>query len=84
MHGNFKTKMNRQDYQKAVAKTSSKFSWACSQHNVPEVGRLASVLRCRYGLTHAQIVNASGQLPTDCDEMLYLSEVNSDLNCYGY
>jgi hypothetical protein len=76
--------MNKQDYQKAVGKTSSEFSWACSQHNLPEVGRLAQKLRCRYGLTYAQIVHASGVLPTDCDEMLYLSEADSDSNHYGY
>ena len=88
-HGNFFI-MNREQYLNEVAKTSRSLSWACTNYmagktrgTIEEVGRLQNKLRCRYGLTYAQIVEASGLLAADFDEILYLAETDSELVRYG-
>ena len=82
--------MTREEYLKQVEKTSRSLQWACQNYwsgagrtNIEEVGRLQNKLRCRYGLTYAQIAKASGLPEADFDEILYLSEAVSDLVSYG-
>ena len=82
--------MNREEYLKQVAETSRSLNWACSNYwhgktrtNIEEVGRLQNKLRCRYGLTYAQIVKASGLPEADFDEILYLAETDSEMVRYG-
>ena len=82
--------MTRKEYLKQVEKTSRSLQWACQNYwsgagrtNIDEVGRLQNKLRCRYGLTHAQIVKASGLLEADFDEIVYLSETDSEFVKYG-
>tara|TARA_R100000306_G_C4296316_1_gene102779 strand:+ start:285 stop:560 length:276 start_codon:yes stop_codon:yes gene_type:complete len=89
MHGNFFI-MNREEYLKQVAETSRSLSWACTNYmvgktrgTIEEVGRLQNKLRCRYGLTYAQILKASGLPEADFDEILYLAETDSEFVRYG-
>jgi hypothetical protein len=82
--------MTRAEYLKQVEETSRSLQWACQNYwsrtgrtNIEEIGRLQNKLRCRYGLTYAQIAKASGLPEADFDEILYLSETVSDLVSYG-
>jgi len=82
--------MTRAEYLKQVEETSRSLQWACQNYwsrtgrtNIEEIGRLQNKLRCRYGLTYAQIVKASGLPEADFDEILYLSETVSEFVSYG-
>ena len=82
--------MTHAEYLKQVNETSRSLQRACSSYwsgagrtNIEEIGRLQNKLRCRYGLTYAQIAKASGLPEADFDEILYLSEAVSDLVSYG-
>jgi len=82
--------MTHAEYLKQVNETSRSLQRACSSYwsgagrtNIEEIGRLQNKLRCRYGLTYAQIAKASGLPEADFDEILYLSETVSDLVSYG-
>ena len=82
--------MTRAEYLNEVHETSRSLNWACSNYmrgetrtSIEEVGRLQNKLRCRYGLTYAQIVKASGLPEADLDEILYLSETVSEFVSYG-
>ena len=82
--------MTRAEYLKQVEETSRSLQWACQNYwsrtsriNIEEIGRLQNKLRCRYGLTYAQIAKASGLPEADFDEILYLSETVSEFVSYG-